>query len=68
MAEQKIIVEIDENGKINAETFGIKGEVCIYELQKILDEEENIVSVSKTDEFFQKITQKVTSKIQQGRA
>ena len=53
MAEQRIVVIIDENGKINAKTDGIKGEVCIEELQKILGEVADLESVSKTDEYYQ---------------
>ncbi len=53
MAEQRIIVTIDENGKINASTDGIKGEMCLTELQELLDDFENLQSVKKTDEYFQ---------------
>lgn len=52
MAEQRIIVTIDENGKINASTDGLKGEVCLSELQELLDME-NLQSVNKTDEYYQ---------------
>lgn len=52
MAEQRIIVTIDENGKINASTDGLKGEVCLSELQELLDME-NLQSVKKTDEYYQ---------------
>ena len=52
MAEQRIIVTIDENGKINAATDGLKGEVCLSELQELLDME-NLQSVKKTDEYYQ---------------
>ena len=53
MAEQQIIVTIDENGKINASTDGIKGEMCLIELQELLDDFENLQSVKKTDEYYQ---------------
>ncbi|MDR0559806.1 MAG: DUF2997 domain-containing protein [Prevotellaceae bacterium] len=53
MAEQRIVITIDENGKINAATEGIKGEMCLTELQELLGEMGNIQSVSKTDEFYQ---------------
>ena len=53
MAEQRIIVTIDENGKINASTDGLKGEVCLTELQELLDDFENLQSVKKTDEYYQ---------------
>lgn len=54
MAEQQITITIDENGKINASTSGIKGEMCLTELQSLLDDLENLQSVKKTDEYYQK--------------
>lgn len=53
MAEQRIVITIDENGKINASTDGIKGEMCLSELQELLDDMENLQSVKKTDEYYQ---------------
>ena len=53
MPEQRIVVEIDENGKINAKTDGIKGEVCIAELQELLGEIADLESIDKTDEYSQ---------------
>lgn len=53
MAEQRIIVTIDENGKINASTDGIKGEMCLTELQELLDDFEDLQSLTKTDEYYQ---------------
>lgn len=53
MAEQRITLTIDENGKINASTDGLKGEMCLTELQEILDQNEILQSVKKTDEFYQ---------------
>ena len=64
MAEQTIVITIDENGKINAETIGIKGEMCLNELQELLENEGNLLSVKKTDEYFQKQTIKALNKIQ----
>jgi hypothetical protein len=52
MAEQEIIITIDEDGKIKAETLGIKGEMCLEELKKIL-ENEPFVELQKTDEYYQ---------------
>jgi len=53
MAEQTIVITIDENGKINAATEGIKGEMCLAELQELLGAEDNLQSIAKTDEFYQ---------------
>jgi hypothetical protein len=64
MAEQRIVITIDENGKINASTEGIKGEVCLDELQELLGNMEEIQSISKTDEFYQSNELKSINKIQ----
>lgn len=63
MAEQRIIVTIDENGKIDAATNGIKGEMCLAELQELLDDFENLQSVKKTDEYYQSVEVKVNTVI-----
>ena len=36
MKEKKIVIDIDDKGKINAETFGIHGVECLQELDKLL--------------------------------
>ncbi len=64
MAEQTITITIDENGKINAETIGIKGEICLDELQKLLENEGDLSFVKKTDEYYQQQTIKTQNKIQ----
>jgi hypothetical protein len=53
MAEQRIVITLDENGKINAATEGIKGEMCLDELQNLLGEIAELESISKTDEYYQ---------------
>ena len=63
MAEQRIVITIDENGKINAATEGIKGEMCLDELQDLLEEIADLESISKTDEFYQKTKVKTQIKI-----
>lgn len=64
MAEHKITITIDENGEIKAETSGIKGEMCLEELKELLDTETNLLSVKKTDEYFQKERTRTQNKIQ----
>lgn len=61
MAEQRITITIDENGKINASSDGIKGEMCLTELQELLDNEEMLQSVKKTDEFYQSVETKTNN-------
>ena len=64
MEEHRIVITIDENGKINASTEGIKGEMCLDELQKLLGELTVFESVMKTDEFYQTNELKSINKIQ----
>lgn len=64
MAEQRIVITIDENGKINASTEGIKGEMCLDELQELLGSFEELQSINKTDEFYQANELKSQNKIQ----
>jgi hypothetical protein len=64
MAEQRIVITIDDNGKINASTEGIKGEMCIDELQKLLEDIADLQSVTKTDEFYQANELKSNNKIE----
>jgi len=64
MAEQRILVSIDENGKINASTEGIKGDLCLAELQKLLGDLADLDSITKTDEFYQANELKSYNKIE----
>jgi hypothetical protein len=68
MAEQRVVVTIDENGKINASTEGIKGEMCLDELQDLLGEIADLESITKTDEFYQKVDVKPQVKIKRGQS
>ena len=54
MAERRIEITIDQDGKINASTEGIKGAMCLDALQELLGEQDDMASVSKTDEFHEK--------------
>ena len=38
MAEKKIVVNINDKGEIDAETFGMQGTECLQELDKLLKE------------------------------
>lgn len=53
MAEERIVITIDEDGSIKAKTEGLKGEVCMTELEEILSDDVMIKSVKKTDEYYQ---------------
>ena len=53
MAEQRIEITIDQNGKISASTEGIKGEMCLTQLQELIGELADLESFEKTDEWYQ---------------
>jgi len=55
MAEQRIDIVIDENGKINASTEGLKGEICLSVLEELLGKMEDAESITKTDEYYQMV-------------
>ncbi len=54
MGEEKIIIEIDEDGSVEASTSGFKGSVCMNELQEILGKNESFSSIKTTDEYKMK--------------
>jgi len=53
MAEHRIEITIEQDGKINASTEGIKGEVCLEKLQELLGKMAELESFDKTDEWYQ---------------
>lgn len=64
MPEQRIVITIDENGQITAKTEGFKGDVCLSELDTLL-QDETPLKVDKTDEFYQQNTVSNSHKEQQ---
>ena len=63
MKEYKIKVDIDETGKISAETFGIEGIECVDELSELLKELGNIEKIKKKPEYYKKVALKNSIKI-----
>lgn len=61
MAEKKIIINIDNKGAIDAETFGIQGTECLSELDKILNGLALEVETDKKEDFFKEGTTNDTS-------
>ena len=55
MAEHRIEIIIDQDGKISASTEGIKGEVCLEKLQELIGDLADFESYEKTDEWFQDV-------------
>jgi hypothetical protein len=67
MQEYNVIIEIDEDGNIKAETKGMKGEVCVGELDEILKGLDGEQEFKNKPEFYQnqefnKIVKKVVTK------
>ncbi len=54
MQEFNVVIEIDENGNIKVETKGMKGEVCINELDEILKGLEGKQKYKNKPEFYDK--------------
>lgn len=49
---KKIIISVDNKGKIEAETFGIYGSECLSELDKLLKNLSIETKTRKKDEFY----------------
>ena len=56
MADKKIVIQLDDKGGINAETFGMVGAECIDELDKLMKGLALSVSTEKKKEFFEQET------------
>lgn len=53
MAEKKIVIQIDDKGGINAETFGMVGTECVDELDRLMKDLALLGSREKKKEFFE---------------
>ncbi len=53
MKEYAIEITIDEDGLIEAETFGFKGKICESEIRELLSSEFVLEEVDHKDEYFQ---------------
>ncbi|MCF2141350.1 MAG: DUF2997 domain-containing protein [Candidatus Lokiarchaeota archaeon] len=54
MSDEKIIIMIDEDGKIQADAIGFKGNICLKELEKLLEGLPEIEKLDKKPDFYQK--------------
>ena len=52
MREKKIVIDIDNQGSIDAETFGMHGTECLDELDKILRDLALETSTVKKDDYY----------------
>ena len=59
MKEFTIEISIDEEGGLEAETFGFKGKVCESELRGLLQDEFIIEDVDKKDEYYKSAEEEV---------
>ena len=54
MQEYNVIIEIDEDGNIKAETKGMKGNTCVAELDEILKGLDGEQNFKNKPEYYQK--------------
>ena len=52
MAEKKIVIDINEEGALHAETFGMQGTECIAELDKLMKNIARHGRSTKKPEYF----------------
>ena len=52
MEEKKIVINIDDSGVIDAETFGIEGVECLEALDKLLKDLALETETTMKEEFF----------------
>ena len=52
MAEKKIVIDINEEGTLHAETFGMQGTECIAELDKLMKNIARHGRSTKKPEYF----------------
>ena len=66
MAEKKIVIDINEEGALHAETFGMQGTECIAELDKLMkDIARHGRSVKKPEYFKEGVSSNNTIKVNQ---
>lgn len=56
MEEKKIVIQIGEDGSLNAETFGMYGTECIDEIDKLMKDIALAGTHHKKPEFYEQKT------------
>ena len=56
MDEKKIVIQIGEDGSLNAETFGMYGAECIDEIDKLMKDIARAGTHHKKPEFYEQKT------------
>jgi len=62
MQEYNVTIEIDEDGNIKAETKGMKGDICVGELDELLKGLDGKQDFKNKPEFYQKTNLKQINK------
>jgi hypothetical protein len=68
MSEKRIIITIEQDGKIVAKTDGFKGETCLEALEALLGADTHLSKLSTTDEYNQRIQSKNSQNIKNNRS
>lgn len=63
MAEERITIIIDAEGKLQAETEGFKGETCLKELESLLADLVELEKITERDEYYQQVKAANSQKI-----
>jgi len=58
MQEYNVTIEIDEDGNIKAETKGMKGDICVGELDEILKGLDGEKGFKNKPEFYHSVKKK----------
>ncbi len=67
MKELVIEVTLDENGLLEAETFGFKGKICESELRELLHNDFFVDTVERKDDYYEAEEEIVTKSLERAR-
>lgn len=60
MNEKKIVIKVNENGEIDAETFNMEGIDCVQELDRLMKNLAIVTEEKKKPEYYKNKTKSVT--------
>lgn len=67
MKELSIELTIDENGFLEAETFGFKGKICESELKELLKADFVVSDVEHKDDYYKSEDEAIIKKLESTR-